>query len=318
MKINLGVYFKKILDDFYRWFQPAHVLAIDLGDTFIHVLALASNHEYPCVLAYAYTSLPANIITFGVIQNIPLLAQILRELLADMPAGAGRVVLALPDGLTLHKSITVSKSLSSRQVESFVRMSVQKNVSTSMHVDFNLLDSDQNDHLMHDVHVIAAHTRDVQQRVDLLRHVGFEIDILDVRSSAVIRALRYLLMRCPELSATKTIGLIEFETISVSFYVIKDLQPVFKQTQVIDHTNHIGRVLQFFNTIESVQGIESLLVAGQHPDLFALADQLSGRLSLTTRVINLMDCLEFVSDVTRGLIFQHSSALLTALGLALR
>ena len=166
--------------------RPSAILGIDLGSSQLSILQLSQQQSGFRLDAFAQADLPS---------TEEQQVSCLRSLLKTPGFRSKRAVLAIPDALTLTKTLRLSRKLQPKEVAQAVAMDLAADPAvdpSAVQVDYQILGPDPQRPELLQVAVVLARTDALRQRVDWLRCAGLTPLAVDLESLALQRGLSAL------------------------------------------------------------------------------------------------------------------------------
>lgn len=170
--------------------KPLSTLGIDIGTTSVNIIELLSESQSHIVLGYGHSFIPQAAMNEHIINDIDLVASLIREVISDVGISSKGVVIAIPDTFILTYTIQVHQDLSEYEVEEWVVLETEKFIPSGtgeVNIDFKKLGSSLQNPTMHDVLIVAARTEVIKNRLEVIHRAGLKTVIVDVESYAIER-----------------------------------------------------------------------------------------------------------------------------------
>ncbi len=172
----------------FRRKKPRSILGIDIGSTSVKILELSNRHHQYCVEGYCHMLLPQHVTDPDVI------ARRIKALLSSDNFSSKQAVIAVPDASVMRKVIQINACIQERDIEEWVFMAAEQYIPyplDEISLDFNLLGPSATHSDKLDVLVVASRSKNVAQRLESVRRAGLVVEIVDVESYAIERAVRW-------------------------------------------------------------------------------------------------------------------------------
>ncbi len=306
--------------------KPGFTLGIDIGLTSIKILELSSALDQYCVEGFSSVELPTHL-------NDP--AEIIQYFNIN-PSNSNflskKAVIALPNSQVISKIIQLSAHIPERDIEDWILMDVEKYMPYSLqdiHLDFNILGPSAQDVSQLDVLLIIARAESVQRRVEVVKRMGFEVQVVEVESHAIERASCLWTSQQPLVQQENYSALFDIHRSCVRCFVFKGHHIISSREDALDVIENlqtfqthvlqsIKRHLQFTASDIHHERLHSIVLAGGMGEINELCSLIQRNFGIHTYVANPFVNMTFVSDELKNQMNQHASEWMIACGLALR
>lgn len=180
MNTNVGIFYRK---------KP--VFGLDIGASSAKIVQLAKHGNTVKLEGYGRASIPAGILTEGIIFYPEKLGTIIKDLLGSVQWGkitAGRVALGLPEAKIFTRILNVP-NIKERELDEAVRWETEQYIPvpiTDLYIDYQVINSSEDGH---QVLLVAAPKTIVDSYLQLLDVLGLEPHSIEMSLSAIVRAM---------------------------------------------------------------------------------------------------------------------------------
>lgn len=342
-----------------RFTSNRSILGVDIGRNFVKILQLfQSTHRY-CVQGYGRLALPPGTMDGHVIKDVETAASCVKELLSIAQLRGSRAILAVPDAATISKIISVPLKLNELEIEEKATMEAESFIPfplDDLRIDYTTLETSEKKDLSRDVLIIGTRTDIVDSRVETVRSAGLQVDIVDVESFAILRALERVL---PPMGAQEPLAVIDMGAVFTRLLVFDKGRLLFSREEAfgghelirqvaechamtLDEAMqnieqgtfhfedaivssfkealllHVSRALQFFAKTTHAVSLDCLRLMGGVAKLAGIAAYFEEQLKIPTRLVNPLMHMAISEGVDRVALLRDMPMLLSACGLALR
>lgn len=211
--------------------KPNTWLGIDITQQSIQMVELSNQ----VLQGYAYGDIP---------KETQAVSTKIASLVHQHSFQSKNVILAIPDALSISKVLKVSAHLYPHEIEACVVFDLEKHLPYALddvYVDFQILGTCHHEEDTLDVLLVASKIQHVQQRVDMVERAGLVVDVVELQSHAMMRAL-------PEIKSPpfQTITLlIDARQQSIACFVFENKTLIFLREEVLSaHINWLQTVEQ--------------------------------------------------------------------------
>lgn len=315
-----------ILSSFLK-FKQCSIPAIDINSGAVSLLQLTKYKHHYRIENYARIELPLQAIEGHVIKDYDAVMASLHALLEKSRLSAKSAVIAIPDVCSLNKIISINPCLTKSDIHELVAIEVEKYIQCALRdicFDFQVIGASRSNPDMLDLQIIASRTDFIQQRIALLKQVGFQVKIIDIQSIAIERTLKFLLS-----SSKKITALLDLSSTIACFFVLHDTTIIFSYEERISGEcsdnglrlfilAYLKRMLALYSTQHFSLPIERIILSGDiilKKDLYSYIQE---QLVIACSVANPCKNMSSQSAIHHQIIMQDSPLLMTLCGLALR
>ena len=308
--------------------RPCSWLGLDISSTAVNLVELSNKSGLLTVQAYACGAFPKQAVDLSAIKDSHVASDRIVHILEAQPFSAKKVILAIPDALSINKIIQVSTDLHEQEIEEWIMFDVDKHLPYSLdeiYFDFQILGPSRHHLDKRDVLLVASKIQDVQQRIDVIERAGLVADIVEIESHAVTRAIAETQL----LDHQKTVVMLDLREQSIGYFVFQGITLDFLREERFDEqafscASHeqrlfqINRVLQFYLSTTNEAQIDLFLLAGKWVENQELILLLQSHFNLPIQHVNPFTNIELSNGINPVLFNKNCSRLLVAYGLALR
>jgi type IV pilus assembly protein PilM len=168
---------------FYR--QSPSLLGIDISSSAVKLLELSRKRGQVWVESYAVEPLPLDIVTESKIKDVEILGEAIKRAVKRAGARAKKAVAAVAGSEVITKVISVPAALSEREMESYIELEAEQYIPyplEEVNLDFQVLDSTEENAEMREVLMAACRSETVDARVAALELAGLKPIVMDVES----------------------------------------------------------------------------------------------------------------------------------------
>ena len=175
-------------------YKKKECLGLDLGVSSVKIVQLRKKKSLTKLIGYGYKPLPDNLVIEGIISDPEKMAQMIREMMAEVKEGkftAEKVVASIPDANVFTRVLELP-ALSGKELKEAVRFEADQSIPmavTDLIIDWQVLGPSAVKKDMNDVLLVAAPTSIVNSYVQLLDALGMQPEALEMSLASVIRAL---------------------------------------------------------------------------------------------------------------------------------
>lgn len=325
-----------------QWLKPKHcsILAMELNSTSVKFLEVSYLGTKPCLLAYGVVPMPAGAIESHLIKDSFAVVNCIKQIFKTHSFSNKAVLLALPDSAIISKIIKISANLKHSEREAVVRLEAANFLSyplDEINLDFEILDYCRQEPNMLEVLIVATRKENIDQRITLLKEAGLRANVIEPETQALERIFSYFPNAEDAYHLNKVITLIIVSTSLIKFFIFQSDKLIFSAEEstaaefIADAEKDnscsfielmhvkINRLLQLFFSSPAQQKIDQFYLAGEMPNLIALAQMIEEQIVVPTSVFNPFHSLELSIELKndKQLAILAPSFVLVA-GLALR
>ena len=342
-----------------RFTSNRSILGVDIGRNFVKIIQLfQSTHRY-CVQGYGRLALPSGVMDGHVIKDVEAAASCVKELLAIAQFRGQHAILAVPDAATISKIIPVPLKFSDQEIEEKATIEAESFIPyplDDIRIDFTILGASEQQALTRDVLIVGTRADIVNSRVETVRSAGLQVEIVEVESFAILRALDRVAL---PLGSQKPITVVDMGALFTRLLVFSEGRLLFSREeafggqelirQVAEHYAmtmdeamqniergtllledaivssfrealllHVSRALQFFAKTTHAVPIDCLRLIGGVAKLSGITAYFEEQLKIPTRLVNPLMHMAIAEGVDRESLLLDMPMLLGACGLALR
>lgn len=341
--------------------QPA-AFGLDISDLTVKLVKLKLENNDIKLASFGKIIMPPGIIKEGKIQNEPELIKIITQLFNDLQGEKIKnkyVIASLPEQESFVRVVQTAR-VKEEDLPLAVQSAIEANIPmkiNDLYFDWKIISSLEKETVEHwDIFINAIPKTIVDAYVGIFKKINFNLEVLEVESAAVARALvrddfsekpiliidfganrtifiifagntvrftssssvsGHLLTKT--LAAALNINQSEAERVKREKGIDKFLEPVLN-----DLINEIQQYLEFYVTHAHERGlkyneIQKIILSGGSANLLGLPDYLAAKLNMTVELGNpWINILKFPIKEVPEMSYGKSLEFTTALGLALR
>ena len=332
--------------------SPGVVLGIDIGTSAINILQITHTDDSFCITGYERWAFPISMVKedgggkFNATHAI-------HKLLSSNTLAARSVVLAIPDVLTLQKTLYVHPSLKPHEVQELVAMESRKYITDPSQIfyDFYTLGPAPHDPSLHEIVFVVTRAENVLQRVGLVTKRQLTVKAVEKESHAIERV-------CSRLMAeSNNMVIFDVNIHKMYFYVLnkntivysqekntdQELLDNFSQQHGVDKRDlvlmlteypmlyedfltqlhdfillQLNHLLQLYFAVAHDRSFHKLWLAGDLARVPYLVQKSEQFFQIPTSILNPLKALQVANHLDREKLMQDAPMLLIACGLALR
>lgn len=310
------------------------VLGIDLSPTAIRVIEISLQDKKPCIAAYAYQSLPSNLVEPS---SNDELSAVLKKLLSNLNSSAKYAAIALPDSMVISKTIQLVDSLNDFEREELATHEANKSLifsSEEISIDFAVLGASNEFAGMLDILLIISKAENITKPVKAIRNAGVEVKVVELESHAIARAIGRL------INQDKVIGIVDLDYQFTRLCIINNERIIYTREEVFSIQQvsllqgirqhsllekeselillHVKRNLQFFFANSHYENVDQIYLVGERSNLEQLSKFIEEAVKIPTQVANPFNGLIVAEPLNAGELTQLGPSFSVAIGLALR
>ncbi|MDE0422751.1 MAG: type IV pilus assembly protein PilM [Gammaproteobacteria bacterium] len=307
-------------------------LGLDIGSSAVKVVELSRQGEAYRVEAFAVEPVPPGSVVAGNISDAGAVGEAIRKACERAGTKPRNVCAGIRDSAVVTKTLEMDASLSDRELEAEVTLEAERQMPfpvDEMAIDFEPMHLSSRDPSRVDVLLVACRLEHVVLRQEAAELGGVHLDIVDVESHAVQRAVAEV---APERqpvafadigASTSTLMIVDGESV-----VAREEQFAIDRlaTDALGTDAHatepllglLTRLLRLVRLGNPTTPLDRLLLAGGIATTPGLAERIGEHLKLAVEIADAcrdMAVAEHADAVSLG---EHAPMLFTACGLALR
>ncbi len=320
------------------------VTGIDIGHNSLKAVVLKPNGDKFALLGYKEILLKEGIVAENNTINHQEIVNTLKQLKKELPFGAKRVAISVPDNAVISKKLNIDQNLEENEVEFAVIQAFSHQSPfpvEDLSLDFVRLSTEEGQRGAASYQVFATRKDVVDSRVQAINKSGLKPILVDVHSQSLGHIWKLAAERFPDKGKY---GLLDVGALSSSFTMFTEQGELFHKEFVCgplsiknapqdamlpdeahaqtDQFNRqmverVKRQIQLYTSINGSQNIKGIWLSGDGAATPMLAEELSQQLALECELLNPLGLFEMnVSKrKRRAADWQHFS---TAAGLAVR
>ena len=309
-------------------------LGLDIGSSAVKVVELSRPDEAYRVEAFAVEPVPPGSIIAGNISDAGAVGEAIRNACERAGTKPKRVCAGIRNSAVVTKTLEMDASLNDRELEAEITLEAERQMPfpvDEMAIDFEPMHLSPRDPAKVEVLLVACRLEHVALRQEAAELGGLRLDIVDVESHAVQRAVAQAAGN-PEGVALADIGA------STSTLMLLDGESVVTREEQfsIDRlpeglgANAAGadaaepllglltRLLRVVRLAGPAQPVDRLLLAGGIATATGLADRIAVHLGMTVELADACRNMSVAEHADTAALGELSPMLFTACGLALR
>lgn len=310
------------------------ILGIDINSVSVNILQLSKTRDQYCVDGYERFLIPDGVVETGLIQHIDAVANYIRALCSRKTISSKQAVVAVPNAYVINKIIQISARIPQQDIEEQVYLNAEKYIPfpiNEINLDFKILGPSLNNDAQLDVLIVVSRTEIINQRVEALQRAGLSVQIVDIETHAIERAMHIL---AGKNGYEKVIAMIDVDSNYIRCYVFHKMNIIFSREDILllaleevhqaipaaffeQFILQIKRALQFF-TISHQVSIDQIVLSGRGVLLPGFAEFLESKLNIPTQLANPFRQMTYASKQIQDSIHSSSPLLMVVCGLALR
>ncbi|MCZ2369053.1 type IV pilus biogenesis protein PilM [Vibrio diabolicus] len=320
------------------------VTGIDIGHNSLKAVVLKPTGNNYALLGYKEILLKEGIVAENNTINHQEIVKTLKLIKKELPFGAKKVAISVPDNSVISKKLQIEQSLEDSEVEFAVIQAFSHQSPfpvEELSLDFVRLRAEDGLRGTDNYQVFATRKDVVDSRVDALQKSGLKPVLVDVHSQSLGHIWKLTADRFPDKNKY---CLLDIGTSSSSFTMFTEQGELFhkefacgtrganspvqddllsdgaqEKTELFNRqiVERVKRQMQLYTSINGSQNIKGIWLSGEGASTPMLAEELSQQLSLECELLNPLGLFEMKVSKRkrRAADWQHFS---TAAGLAIR
>ncbi len=320
------------------------VTGIDIGHNSLKAVVLKRNGDKYALLGYKEILLKDGIVAENNTINHQEIVNTLKQLKKELPFGAKKVAISVPDHAVISKKLTIEQNLEQNEIEFAVVQAFSHQSPfpvEELSLDFVPLRTDETLRGSASYQVFATRKDVVDSRVEALVKSGLKPVLVDVHSQSLGHIWKLAAERFPDKNRY---GVLDVGSLSSSFTMFTEQGELFHkefacgtasieraslEASLSDEEHHqteqfnrqmverVKRQIQLYTSINGSQNIKGIWLSGDGAATPMLAEELSHQLALECELLNPLGLFEMnvAKRKRRAADWQHFS---TAAGLAVR
>jgi type IV pilus assembly protein PilM len=249
--------------------KPRSILGIDISSTAVKIIEISAVEDQYCVEGYGSLLLPENAMEGGLIKDVNMVANTIRQLISSAHLTSKQAAIAVPDSTAISKVIQLNDGLKEDEIEELVAIEADKYIPypiDEINLDFNVLGPSLKNSAMVDVLIVASRAENVNTRVEAVNRAGLEARIVDVESYAVERAAQFLAAELPAGGVNKIVAIIDIGAVYTHFFIMHGLKIIYSREEEFGGKQLIEAIGQRYQMKPAEA--EAALAQGSLPDDF--------------------------------------------------
>ncbi len=321
------------------------VTGIDIGHNSLKAVVLKPNGDKYAVLGYKEILLHGGIIAENNTINHQQIVNSLKQLKKELPFGARKVAISVPDSAVISKKLNIEQSVAENEVEFAVVQAFSHQSPfpvEELSLDFVRLRAEEGLRGVDSYQVFATRKDVVDSRVEALNKSGLKPVLVDVHSQSLGHIWTLAAERFPDKNRY---GLLDVGSLSSSFTMFTEqgelfhkefacgtasIVPTSQEGEMLSDEAHsqtdqfncqmverVKRQIQLYTSINGSPNIKGIWLSGDGAATPMLAEELSHQLALECELLNPLGLFDMKVSKRkrRAADWQHFS---TAAGLAVR
>ncbi|EOV0052120.1 type IV pilus biogenesis protein PilM [Vibrio parahaemolyticus] len=320
------------------------VTGIDIGHNSLKAVVLKPIGDQYALLGYKEILLKEGIVAENNTINHQEIVKTLKQMKKELPFGAKRVAISVPDNSVISKKLQIEQSLDESEIEFAVVQAFSHQSPfpvEELSLDFVRLRAEEGMRGTDSYQVFATRKDVVESRVDALQQSGLKPVLVDVHSQSLGHIWKLAAERFPEKNKY---CLLDIGSLASSFTMFTEQGELFHKefacgTRISMGTSQedllsddaqakteqfnrqvverVKRQMQLYTSINGSQNIKGIWLSGEGASTPMLAEELSHQLALECELLNPLGLFEMKVSKRkrRAADWQHFS---TAAGLAVR
>lgn len=213
--------------------KPKALAGVDIGSSYVKLLALSRHSKGFRVDSYALTHLPEGAVIDNNVQEVPTASDAISRAIKVANFKSKPAITSVPSSGVITKELEFSNSFTEDELEDQIQVEADQYIPyplDEVSIDFQIIGPSKDDSNLNDVLLVACRQDSVQSREDALNGAGLECEVIDVDAFALERAFELLSVN-HELEG-KTVGMVEMGAASMSLYVFEDGKITYNREQV--------------------------------------------------------------------------------------
>lgn len=210
------------------------LVALDISNTRIKLLALSGNPERFQIEAYANEALPAGAVRDHQIAEPELVSQAIVRALKRSGCRHKRAAVAVSGSAVISKVIDMPITLSEGEIEEQIGFEADAYIPypiDEVSLDFHMLGPSGHDPAMQRVLLAACRRETVERRVAAVAMAGLDTGLVDVEAYALQNACGLLLARLADGGATRTLAVVDLGATTTTVNVLHHGDNIYTREQ---------------------------------------------------------------------------------------
>jgi len=222
------------------------LLGVDIGSSYVKLLALSQQSGGYKVDAFSVVHLPEGAVIDNNVQDVPVVAEALEKALRLSGARTKSAATSVPTSLVILKTLEFSTAFTEDELEDQIKVEADQFIPyplDEVSIDFQIQGVSAGNTDLNEVLLVACRQDSVQSREDAVNGSGMICDTIDVDTYAVERV--YQLLALVHDLQGRTVGLVDIGASSMTLYVLEDGLVVYSREQAFggnDLTHNLSQV----------------------------------------------------------------------------
>ena len=212
------------------------ILGLDITSMAVKILELSGQNGRYKVEHYGVATFPRHTIIDNDIKDLAVVAEAIKLAHARSLATTLYVAVAVPDSVTITKTLVMDASLSEEEMYEHVQLEAARHIPyplDEVSLDFNILGLNEKDNNKVDVLIVAARNEHVYSRVEAITQAGLIPKIVDVESFSMQRICELMTPQLIDQGKKKTIAVIDIGSTFTTIVILHDLTMIYHHDQIL-------------------------------------------------------------------------------------
>lgn len=215
--------------------KPQALLGLDISSTAVKLLELSEQNQRFRVESYAVEPLPPNSVVEKTITDVESVGEAVRRAVKRSDTKAKYAAVAVAGSAVITKVITMPASLSDDEMASQIELEADQYIPYPLEevaLDFEVLNSLENNPDMVEVLLAACRSETVDVRVAAVELGGLNTKIVDVEAYAMENACALIASQMPNSGINKTIAVVDIGATMTTLNVLYNGRIIYTREQV--------------------------------------------------------------------------------------
>jgi len=217
-------------------------LGIDINSSSVKILQLSHHGLDYCVEHYASYGLSVGM-------QMSDLAAVIKKLISSNPFTNQSIVVAVPNSSTISKVIQINQETRESDLESLVLLEAEQSIPyplDEINLDYTILGPSSKKSDLQDLLIIASRAENVNARVEPIKLAGLEVNVVDVESYAIERAVQLIKSQLPSLGLNSLVVIIDFGSSHTRCFFLYNLKVLCSQEEDYGENQLINDVMRYY------------------------------------------------------------------------
>lgn len=305
--------------NFFRM-TPKPLLGIDIGSSFVKIIALSCKPNDEYVIEAAYT------------EQLGLGNAVISTML---PKQFTEAAIGLPSSSAFSRVIQINKALNLDEVAEQIEVEAHRMIPyplEEVYYDFEVLGPSRTHAELVDVLFVAAKIDTVNARIESIKNIktakntGFKVRVVDLESLAMERAFAWIAYQLPARGVKQRVALFDIGAECMTCYVFYHFKIQYSALQSMDNRDtliqKIQQALQQFSSMHEEAELQAIVLAGGVIACSETKDEIISSvetfLGIKTLIANPFLNRACAEGICNESLTHQAPAFMLALGLALR